>query len=88
VEAISHLTRALELLQTLPEAPARAQQELTLQYTLGVPLQTTKGWAAPEVERVYTRAYALCQQVGDTRELFLVLCGLAGCYVAAAGQVS
>jgi TOMM system kinase/cyclase fusion protein len=76
VEAISHLTRALELLQTLPDTPARAQQELTLQHTLGVPLLATKGWAAPEVERAYARAYALCQQVGDTPERFPVLYGL------------
>src|SRR4029450_2071546 len=35
-----------------------------------------KGRAAPEVERVYTRARALCQQVGDTPQLFPVLRGL------------
>ena len=80
VEAISHLTRALELLQTLPETPARVQQELTLQHTIGVPLLSTKGWAAPEVERAYARAYALCQQVGDTRQIFSVLFGLWGFY--------
>jgi predicted ATPase/class 3 adenylate cyclase len=78
VEAISHLTRALELLRTLPDTPARAQQELTLQHTLGVPLLSTKGWAAPDVEQVYARAYALCQQVGDTREIFPVHFGLCG----------
>jgi predicted ATPase len=36
----------------------------------------TKGWAAPEVARVYTRARALCQQVGETPQLFPVLWGL------------
>jgi predicted ATPase len=80
VEAIGHLTRALELLQTLPETPARVQQELPLQHTLGVPLLSTKGWTAPEVERAYARAYALCQQMGDTREIFPVLFGLWGYY--------
>jgi predicted ATPase len=34
-EAISHLTRALELLKTLPDTPERMQQELRLQATLG-----------------------------------------------------
>ena len=34
-EAISHLTTALELLKTLPDTPEHAQQELTLQTTLG-----------------------------------------------------
>jgi predicted ATPase len=75
-EAISHLTTALELLQTLPDTPERAQQELTLQISLGVPLQATKGSGAPEVERVYTRARELCQQIGETPQLFLVLVGL------------
>jgi hypothetical protein len=31
---------------------------------------------APEVERAYTRAHELCQQVGETPELFPVLWGL------------
>ncbi len=35
VEAIGHLTTGLELLTTLPDTPERAQQELTLQTTLG-----------------------------------------------------
>ena len=65
-EAISHLTKALELLQTLPDTPERAQQELTLQTTLGPVLMATKGYAAPEVERVYTRARQLCQEIGET----------------------
>ncbi|HEV8712458.1 MAG TPA: adenylate/guanylate cyclase domain-containing protein, partial [Candidatus Binatia bacterium] len=54
-EAISHLTKGLELLKTLPDAPERAQQELTLQITLGGPLIATKGYTAAEVERVYAR---------------------------------
>ena len=35
-----------------------------------------KGHAAPEVEQVYSRAYELCQQVGDSPQLFSVLRGL------------
>ncbi len=33
----AHLTKGLELLKTLPDTPERAQQELTLQITLGPP---------------------------------------------------
>ncbi len=66
VEAISHLTKGLELLKTLPDTPERAQQELTLQITLGAPLITTKGFAAPEVEKTYNRAQELCRQMGET----------------------
>jgi predicted ATPase len=56
VEAISHFTKGLELLATLPDTPERTQQELTLQTALGGSLMTIKGFSAPEVERVYTRA--------------------------------
>src|SRR5262249_43215157 len=76
VEAINHLIKGLELLGTLPDTPERAQQELILQITLGPELQATKGPAAPEVERVYARASELCQQVGETPQLFPVLWGL------------
>jgi predicted ATPase/class 3 adenylate cyclase/ribosomal protein L40E len=76
VEAINHLGRGLELLATRPETTKRARQELMLQITLGPALQATKGAAAPEVERAYTRARELCQQVGETPQLFPVLWGL------------
>jgi predicted ATPase len=76
LEAIGHLTTGLKLLITLPETPERAQQELLLQTTLGAALMATKGYAAPEVEHAYARARELCQQVGETPELFRVLLGL------------
>src|SRR5262249_44236171 len=69
VEAISHLTRGLELLKTLPDAPEHAQQELTLQVTLGAPLIAIKGYTAPEVEKAYTRALELCRCLGETPQL-------------------
>jgi adenylate cyclase len=75
-EAMSNLTQALELLKTLPNTSERTIQELTLQRTLGVSLLATKGFAAPEVEHTYTRARALCEQVGDTQQVFPVLFGL------------
>jgi class 3 adenylate cyclase/predicted ATPase len=75
LEAIRHLTNGLEVLQTLPDTLARAQQELALHIALGVPLIATRGYGASEVEGAYTRARELCQQVGDTPQLFLVLRG-------------
>ncbi len=66
LEAISHLTTGIELLQALPETPEHTQQALTLHIALGTALQNAKGHAAPEVEHVYTQARALCQQVGET----------------------
>ena len=75
-EAISHLTTALDLLTALPETRERSQQELAVQMTLGMALRATKGQAAPEVERLYTRARALCERVGEPPQLFRVLWGL------------
>jgi predicted ATPase len=75
-EAISHLTKGIELLKTLPDTPERAQQELMLQIALGSALMATKGWSAPELEHCYTRARELCQQLGETPQLFPVLFGL------------
>jgi predicted ATPase len=80
-EAIGHLTKGMEVLQTLPDTPERTQQDLLFHVALGVSLMAVKGRAAPEVERVYTRARALCQQVGDTPQLFPVLRGLCLFYL-------
>jgi tetratricopeptide (TPR) repeat protein len=79
-EAISHLTRALELLKTLPDTRERAQRELTVQVALGAPLMMTKGYTAPEVKAAYERARELCQEVGETSQLFPVLVGLSRFY--------
>jgi len=83
-EAITHLTKGLELVTTFPQADERAQQELTLQIALGVPLLATRGYADPEVERIYARARHLCQQVGEVPQLFPVLWGLWVFYTARA----
>ena len=73
VEAISHFTKGLALLQILPGTPERIQQELTLQIILSMPLIATRGYAALEVERACTRALELCRQLGETPQLFPVL---------------
>jgi len=76
VEATEHLTKGLELLKTLPDTPEHTQQELDFQITLGPVLMNTKGPAAPDVGRAYARARELCQQVGETPQLFPMLWGL------------
>jgi len=80
-EAVTHLTQALGLLETLPDAPERAKQELALQITLGPAWMATKGFAAPEVEATYTRALMLSRQLGETIELFPALLGLRTFYI-------
>lgn len=75
-EAVAHLTRALELLASQPDRMARAEEEITIQIALGGPLMAIKGRGAPDVERAYLRAQALCEQVGDVPRLFPALWGL------------
>jgi DNA-binding winged helix-turn-helix (wHTH) protein/predicted ATPase len=75
-EAVGHLTRALELLASLPDSPERTEQEVAIQIALGPALMATEGWGAPEVERAYARARALCERMGDPPQLFQVLWGL------------
>jgi predicted ATPase len=80
VEAASLLSKGLALVESLPDTPARVQQELELQMALGPAVMATKGTANPEVEQTYARARALCQQVGDTPQLFQTLWGLCRFY--------
>lgn len=75
-EAVTHFTTALGLLQSLSDAPERAQQELTLQLSLAASLQATRGPSAAEVAAAYTRALTLCQQGGTPQQFFSVLRGL------------
>jgi TOMM system kinase/cyclase fusion protein len=81
VEATGHLTKGLEILKILPETSERTQQELDFQITLGPALMSTKGFTAPEVERTYTRAHELCQQVEEAPQLLPTLWGLWRFYV-------
>jgi class 3 adenylate cyclase/predicted ATPase len=83
-EAIAHLTKAQELLNALPEGPERLQQELALQLAIGTPLIATKGFASPEVGKVYARAREICQLAGEAPELFPVRWGLWVFYTARA----
>jgi predicted ATPase len=76
VEAISHLSKGLALLTTLPQTVEHLYQELNLQTPLGLAFMATKGYGAPEVGKTYTRARELCKQVGETPQLAPVLYGL------------
>jgi predicted ATPase len=80
-EAISHVTAAVELLETLPDTVERAQRELALQLTLARAIGDTQGLGAPAVGRAYARARALCQQVGEPPQHFTVLGGLGQFYI-------
>jgi predicted ATPase len=81
LEAIAHLTKGLEMLNTLPDSLERTRQELDMQTTLGPALIATQGLAAAAVEQTYARARELCERVGPTPQLFRVLTGLAMFYL-------
>jgi predicted ATPase len=45
IEAISHLTKGLEVLKTLPDSPERTRPELDSQTTQGPALIATSRWS-------------------------------------------
>jgi class 3 adenylate cyclase/predicted ATPase len=83
-EASAHFTRALDVLQTMPEIPQHIQRAIELLTALGWSLQAVKGYPAAEAERAYTRALELCQQIEATPHCVLVLLGLWACRVVRA----
>jgi predicted ATPase len=93
VEAIAHLTTGLAVLAALPNPSEHALEELDIQSALGATSMLLKGYSAPEVENAYTRARALCQQLGDIPRLLPVLAGLRRYYthsgdVQTAGEIA
>jgi class 3 adenylate cyclase/predicted ATPase len=75
-EAITHCTKALELLGTQSAGMERDRQELELLIALGVPTIAARGYMAADVERIYGRARDLCNSVTDSPHRFTVLRGL------------
>jgi predicted ATPase len=76
-ESIELARRGLESLKGLPDTPEQTNQEMRLQITLGMSLIAIKGYAAPDVERAFTRARELCLRTEASPELFPVLRGLS-----------
>jgi len=83
-DAISLLSRSLELLEFLPAGAKRDKQELSLQLALAPLYRVTTGWAAPELEHVLDRALALCDTVGNDEQRAQTLYGLQAVYVVQA----
>jgi class 3 adenylate cyclase/predicted ATPase len=77
-DAMRHLEAAVELIQRIPRNAERDQRELALQTSLGPVLMATKGWAAPETERVFLRAQELAESGGSPAQRFSLLTGLFG----------
>lgn len=77
-EATAHLERALGLLEEEPLSTQRNLDELLVRVDLGVPWMLTRGYAAPELEASYSRAFTLCEEVGEegSQQLLPALWGL------------
>jgi class 3 adenylate cyclase/DNA-binding response OmpR family regulator/predicted ATPase len=86
-EAIGHLTRALGMLESLPENPERERLALGLEVMLGQAMIADRGYAAPETRKVLLRAKTRFDDLTDPSQKFPVLYGIwAGHYVG--GEVS
>ena len=83
-EAISYLSKGLELLKALPETLECRQHELSLYTALGRTLKDVRGYGDPEVEQAYARARELCRQIGEAPQLFSTLLGLSIYFVVRA----
>ena len=76
VEAEVHYSRALKLLEELPQTVERDRVELALQIALGGVLWSSRSWSHPEAGRAFTRAEELAEKLGETNQLVAVLMGL------------
>jgi tetratricopeptide (TPR) repeat protein len=75
-EAVSHLSRALDLLLALPAAPELVGRELVLRSVLVAVLGAVKGWGASEVAVNAERCVALCRELADRGRLIPSIYGL------------
>jgi len=74
-EAVNHLTNGLAMVETFPDTADKNNRELSLLVRLATPLIATKGYAAPEVEKVLSRARHLYQLGGASEDICSVLWG-------------
>jgi class 3 adenylate cyclase/predicted ATPase/energy-coupling factor transporter ATP-binding protein EcfA2 len=83
-EAVAHLAKGLDLVPSVKEDNERTALELNLQINSGPAMIALKGWAAPEVAEIYTRARELCKQLKDSSQAPRVLVGLAAFHIVRA----
>jgi class 3 adenylate cyclase/predicted ATPase len=86
-EAMVRFGNALSGLAAMPPSSERSRRELAIQLALGSAHIAANGFAAPPTGAAYGRARELCDELGDTRELFPVLYGLS-LYHLYAGELS
>jgi class 3 adenylate cyclase/predicted ATPase len=79
-EAIVHLQRGLELLQSRGDDPAQKQVALEFEVLLGQAMIAARGYAAPETMKVLLRAKKLITDSTETSLKFAILYGIWACY--------
>src|SRR4029079_8933651 len=82
LEAITHLDRALHLLQSFPQGPERDRRELRIQSSRAAAAVAGKGQLHPEVEQTYARAEILAERLAEAEERFWAVLGLNAYHVA------
>jgi class 3 adenylate cyclase/tetratricopeptide (TPR) repeat protein len=80
LEAAVHFRKALQQIETLTPSSDRLREEIKSTVALGSTLIATRGYAAPEVRAIYSRANELCAEGGNARELLSALAGLLTYY--------
>ncbi len=88
VEGVTHLTHAIQLIQSLPATRDRDRRELDLHLALGQMMRATKGYAAPETLRVFVRARELLGGGATVNEQKTVLYGLWSVHYVRAEHVA
>ena len=80
VEAIGHLKRAHELVQSLPNHQGRTRKALELVVLLGQAMIAGRGYAAAETKEVLLQAKALIDESTDPAQKFSILYGIWACH--------
>src|SRR5262245_25546838 len=75
LEAVRHLSRAIELVRAGPKTREREVRELAIRIKLSGPLIATRGYVTTELAENYARASELCAALGENKSAFAVMYG-------------
>ena len=72
-EAVRYFEQALGALEHLPESRHKLEQAIAIRIDFGPALIAIGSYLAPDVEENYVQAQKLCEQLGETAQLFPVI---------------
>lgn len=79
-EAITHFSKALALIEILPQTQERDLRELNLLNSISVALMMARGYASPELGQACDRALLIIQKTEEKPELFPMIWHLGSYY--------